>query len=139
MSFVIAMPDVLTTAATGLENIGTALGAANSAAAGPTTGLLAAGADEVSEAVAAVFDTHAQAYQAISARAAAFHARFVQALSAGAGAYAGTEAANASPMQSVEQDLLAVINAPTEALLGRPLIGDGTNGGPGQAGGPGGL
>jgi PPE-repeat protein len=41
----------------------------------------------------------------------------------------------------VERDVLGVINAPTNYLLGRPLIGDGTNGAPGtgRAGGPGGF
>ena len=48
-------------------------------------------------------------------------------MSVGAGAYAATEASNASPLQTLEQDVLAVINAPTETFLGRPLIGDGTN------------
>ena len=37
---------------------------------------------------------------------------------------AAAEAANASPLQLVEQ----LINAPSQALLGRPLIGDGANG-----------
>ncbi len=50
--------------------------------------LLAAGADEVSAAVAAVFSSYAQQYQALSAAAAAFHDQFVRALAAGAGAYA---------------------------------------------------
>ncbi|WP_140032002.1 PE domain-containing protein, partial [Mycobacterium tuberculosis] len=65
----------------------------------------------------------------------AFHDQFVRALAAGAGAYAGAEAAN------VEQQLLNAINAPTLALLGRPLIGNGADGSPGtgQAGGPGGI
>ncbi len=38
---------------------------------------LAAGADEVSVAVAALFSGHAQAYQSVSARAALFHAQLV--------------------------------------------------------------
>ena len=61
-------------------------------------------------------------------------------MSVGAGAYAATEAANASPLQTLEQDVLAVINAPTETFLGRPLIGDGTNAavGSGKNGGDGG-
>jgi hypothetical protein len=59
---------------------------------------------------------------------AAFHDQFVQTLSAAGGAYTAGEGANASPLQTVEQDVLGVINAPTNALLGRPLIGNGTNG-----------
>src|SRR5436309_344506 len=58
---------------------------------------------------------------------------------------AGTEqlaaAASTSPFQTVIDDVLGVVNAPTNFLLGRPLIGDGTNGvaGTGQAGGDGGI
>ncbi|MGV7705393.1 PGRS repeat-containing protein, partial [Mycobacterium kansasii] len=38
------------------------------------------------------------------------------------------EAVNANPLQSVERELLGAINAPTNTLLGRPLIGDGAAG-----------
>jgi hypothetical protein len=141
MSFVIGQPGLMATAATDLANIGSAMTEANAAAAGQTTAVLAAGADDVSAAMAALFGMHAQSYQALGAQAAAFHQQFVQALSAGAGAYASSEAANVSPLQTVKQDLLGVINAPTEALLQRPLIGNGTNGAPGtgQNGGAGGI
>jgi PE family len=86
MSFVIAAPEALTAAATDLTNIGSTIGAATAAAAAPTTSVLAAGADEVSTAVAALFGAHAQSYQALGARAAAFHEQFVQALTTGSGA-----------------------------------------------------
>ena len=82
MSFVIAAPEFMAAATTDLQNIGSAVSAANAAAAGPTTGMLAAGADEVSAAVASLFSGHGQAFQALSAQAAAFHAQFVRALSA---------------------------------------------------------
>lgn len=76
-------------------------------------------------------------------QAAAFHAQLAQALSESAGAYAAAEAANTSPLQTLEQDLLGVINLPTDVVIGRPLLGDGANGytnahgvgTPGQAGG----
>ncbi len=122
MSFVIAVPELVTTAASNLAEIGSALTAVNAAAALPTTGIVAAAADEVSAAIAALFGAHAQAFQAISAQAAAFHDQFVQTLSRGAGSYASAESANA------EQTLLNAINAPTQVLLGRPLIGNGANG-----------
>ena len=64
----------------------------------PTSGVLAAGGDEVSAMVAALFSSHAQAYQALSAQAASFHAQFVQLMNTGASRYALTEAANASPL-----------------------------------------
>ncbi|MGO9384934.1 MAG: PE family protein, partial [Mycobacterium sp.] len=143
MSFVMATPEMLATAATGAAGIGSTISAANAAAAAPTTAVLAAAADEVSAAIADLFGTHGQAYQALSAQAAAFHSQFVQALNSGAGAYAAAEAASASPLQALQQDVLGVINAPTEALVGRPLIGNGANGqtvnGVGQPGGRGGI
>ncbi|OPE46979.1 hypothetical protein BV508_23775, partial [Mycobacterium intermedium] len=115
-------------ATTDLAHIGAALTQANSAAAPSTTGLLAAGADEVSTAIAALFGSHAQAYQALSAEAEAFHAQFVQLVKSGATSYATAEAGNAGSLQMVEQQLLGAVNAPTNALLGRPLIGDGAAG-----------
>ncbi len=79
MSFVIATPDVVTAAATDLAGIGSTVSAANAAAAGRTTGILEAAADEVSAAVTALFGAHAQEYQAASAQASAFHDQFVRA------------------------------------------------------------
>ncbi|WP_231752498.1 PE family protein, partial [Mycobacterium gordonae] len=121
--------------ATTLAGIGSSLTAANTAAAAATTKVLPAGFDEVSAAVAALFGTRAQTYQAVRTQAEAFHTQFVQALNAGAGAYGAAESTN------VGQLLLDVINAPTQALLGRPLIGDGATGAPGSGanGGDGGL
>jgi PE-PPE domain/PE family/PGRS repeats len=149
MSYLVAAPEFLASAATDLSNIGSTLSAANAAAAATTTEVVAAGADEVSAGIAALFGVQGQAYQTLSAQAAAFHEQFVQTLTAGAGSYASAEAANlaafaANPAQSIEQDLLNAINAPTQALLGRPLIGNGANGttnaqGVGTPGGPGGV
>ena len=50
--------------------------------------------------MAALFGSHAQAYQALSAQAAAFHSQFVQVVHTGAGHYALTEATNAFPLQA---------------------------------------
>ncbi|WP_373175693.1 PE family protein, partial [Mycobacterium marinum] len=139
MSYLVAVPEMLASAALDLDNIGSTITAANAAAAAPTTAVLAAGADEISAAVAALFTGHAQAYQWLGAQAGAFHSQFIQALTGSGIAYAGAEAANASPLQTAAQELLAVINTPTQTLLGRPLIGNGADGAPGQAGGDGGL
>ncbi len=128
MAYLTVFPDMLAGAAGDLVGIGSQLAAANTAAIGPTTTVLAAGADEVSAAIAAVFSGHGQAYQVLSAQVAAFHQRFVEALNAGAQSYVGAEAANATPLQTLEQDALGIINAPTQALVGRPLIGNGANG-----------
>ncbi len=139
MSFVIAEPELVGAAATDLANIGSTIRAANGAAALPTLGVLAPGVDEVSTQIAGLFGAHAQAYQALSSQAATFHQQFVQLLQAGANTYSSAEAANASPLQTLKQEILGVINAPTEALLDRPLIGNGANattrGGSGQDGG----
>ena len=83
MSFVTAAPEALAAAAGNLAGIESALSAANAAARADTTAVLAAGADEVSAAIAAAFSGHAQGYQALSAQAAAFHDQFVQTLTGG--------------------------------------------------------
>jgi hypothetical protein len=145
MSFVFAMPEFVSAAASDLANIGSIIGSANAAALGPTSGVLAAGADEVSATIAALFDAHAQAYQALSAQAALFHQQFVQLMSGGAAQYAMTEAANASPLQTVGQGVTSGVSAPVQAVAGAPPAGNsatgilttGTGGGP-VAFGPGG-
>jgi PE family len=120
MSFVLAAPEAMAAAATNLQSIGSALTAAHSAAGAPTTNLLAAAEDEVSAAIASLFGTHAQEYQALSAQATAFHDRFVQSLGLAAGSYAAAEAASTSPL-----DALGVFS-PWKTLTGRPLFGNGT-------------
>jgi hypothetical protein len=144
MSFVIAAPEIVAGTATDLASLGSRINAAQAAAAAPTTGILAAAEDEVSAAIAALFSQQGSAYQALSAQAAAFHTQLVQTLNAGAGAYAAAEAANTTPLQALEANVLAVINTPTELTLGRPLIGNGTDGittaqGVGKPGGAGGI
>jgi hypothetical protein len=144
MSFVIAAPEMVTDAAKNLASIGSTISAANATAAAPTTAVLAAAGDEVSAAIATLFSEHASAYQTLSAQAATFEAQFVQALSGASSAYAATEAASVSPLEILQDDILAVINAPTNLVLGRPLLGAGTNGttnsqGVGTAGGAGGV
>ncbi|MEG7364356.1 PE family protein, partial [Pseudomonas citronellolis] len=90
---------------------------------------------EVSAAIAALFGAHAESYQALSTRAMAFHADFARVVAGSGNLYTAAEAFNA------EQVLLGLINAPTQALFGRPLIGNGADGAPdsGQSGGAGGL
>ncbi|WP_261864699.1 PE family protein, partial [Mycobacterium marinum] len=139
-SFVIATPEFLTAAANDLSGIGDAVRAATGAVAPSTTAIAPLAGDEVSAAVTRMFGAYAQEFQTLSARMEQFHTDFVRALLTGAGAYSGAEAANASPLQTLEQDLLAGINAPSQMLTGRPLIGNGANGvdGTGAAGGDGG-
>jgi triacylglycerol lipase len=108
MSYVVAVPEFVASAATDLSNIASSLSAAHAAAAVPTTAVVAAAGDEVSAAIAALFSSHAQGFQALGAQAAAFHAQFVQTLTGAAGAYAAAEATNASPLAVFEQAVLGV-------------------------------
>ncbi|WP_141769267.1 PE family protein, partial [Mycobacterium tuberculosis] len=122
MSYMIAVPDMLSSAAGDLASIGSSINASTRAAAAATTRLLPAAADEVSAHIAALFSGHGEGYQAIARQMAAFHDQFTLALTSSAGAYASAEATN------VEQQVLGLINAPTQALWGRPLIGNGADG-----------
>ncbi|OIN81545.1 PE family protein [Mycobacterium malmoense] len=106
MSFVSTVPEVVTDAAVNLAGVGSTLEQATVAAAGPTTTLTAAAADEVSTAISQLFGAYGQQFQTLSAQAAAFHNEFVSLLSGGAAAYLSTEVANA------EQSLLNAVIAP---------------------------
>ncbi|WP_139836852.1 PE family protein, partial [Mycobacterium szulgai] len=140
MSYVFAAPELVAVAAAELTDIGSAVNAAAGSAAASTTQLMTAAADEVSTQIAALFSSHGTQFQALNAHAAAFHDQFLRNLNASANSYALAEAANAGPLQAIEQGLLGVINAPTQLLVGRPLIGDGANATtPGGRGGDGGL
>ncbi len=88
----------------------------------------------MSAAIAGLFSEHGRQYQVLAGRVAGFHEQFSAVLAASAGGYAGAEA-------SAAQGLLDAVNAPSVAVTGRALIGNGANGasgGVGQAGGDGG-
>ncbi|ORV92759.1 hypothetical protein AWC11_07545 [Mycobacterium interjectum] len=126
MSFVVVGADAMETAAADVAQIGSALSAGNLAAAIPTTELAAAGADEVSAAVAALFGAHAQQYQAAAARAATYSEQFARTLSAAAASYAATEAGIATSMRgplgaATAAPLAGPINAIVEAFDNSPL------------------
>jgi triacylglycerol lipase len=108
VSYVVALPETMSAAATDVASIGSAVAAANQSVAGATTQVLTAAEDEVSAAIAEFFSLHGQGFQALSAQATAFHQQFVQTLSGAAGAYTAAEAANASPLAAFEQALLGV-------------------------------
>ncbi|WP_415624202.1 PE family protein, partial [Mycobacterium intermedium] len=141
MSFLTTAPGALAQAARQLAGIGSSVQEASAAAAGVTTAIGAAGADEVSTAIALLFSGHATEYQAIEAQVAAYHEQFLLAIGGASRSYAAAETLNAVTLwQDVERSVLGAINAPTLALLGRPLIGDGANATtPGGNGGDGGL
>jgi PE family len=127
MSFVFATPESVAAAASDLANIGSTISSANAAALGPTSGVLAAGADEVSATIAALFDAHSQAYQALSAQAALFHQQFVQLMGGGAEQYALAEAQNASPLEAVGQGVMSGISAPVQAMAEAAPVSNGAS------------
>jgi hypothetical protein len=141
MTFVTAAPEMMASSASELARVGSTLGAANAVAVGPTTALMPAGADEVSAAIVSLFSSHGRQFQALSAQAGAYHAKFVQALNSAGSAYAAAEAANASPLAAVVSGAQSLaVFSPVAMATGRPLIGNGANGaaGTGQAGAAGG-
>lgn len=96
MSFLAVTPELVASATADLLGIRSVLDAAQTAAAAPTTNVLAAAADEISTALARMFAGHGQDFQTMNGLAGAFHRDFLQALSAGAGRYLATEALNAN-------------------------------------------
>jgi hypothetical protein len=114
MSILSITPDTVVEASGNLQNLGAALRSANAAAASQTTAISAPAADEVSAAITSLLGTHAQEFQALSTKAAAFHDEFVNLLNGGAAQYLNTELTNA------QQTLTNTVNAPARALLGQP-------------------
>jgi hypothetical protein len=114
MTSLLTQPQLITTAATDVADIRSAIGAAKAAAAGPTTGLAAAAADEVSAATAKLFGAYAQEYQSVLAQAGVFHEEFAAALASAGNAYAAAEAANASAISGA----LGQLTAPIRSLFG---------------------
>jgi hypothetical protein len=122
MTSLITQPQIMATAAADASAIGSALNEAKAAAAGPTTGRVAAAEDEVSAVAAQFFGAYGQEYQALLHQAAAFHDRFVATLADAGNAYAQAEAqiagalgltgASASPVfRAVTQAADPVVNA----------------------------
>jgi hypothetical protein len=103
MTYVISEPQIMAAVATDVERIASAIIAANAAAAGPTSGLLAPAADEVSTAITNLFGAYSREYQAVANHAAAFHNEFVRTLGAAGNAYANTEGANTAAIGGTSQ------------------------------------
>ncbi|WP_160040571.1 PE family protein [Mycobacterium interjectum] len=128
MSYVITVPDAVQGAAQDLAGIRASLTEA-AAAAGPTTGIAASAGDEVSIAIASLFGSAGQQFQALNAQAQAFHAEFETLLSAGAAAYVGAEAANAGQVLSMPAAAVPAATYRTFNLLNGALdINIGTGG-----------
>ena len=115
MSYVIAAPEMMASAATDLAGIGSTLSEVHMAAAASTVALVPAAADEVSAGVAHLFSQYAEDYHALAGQAAAFHEQFVHNLKASAGAYTSAEAANAAALKV--PPFVSTLTADVRALL----------------------
>ncbi len=118
MEFVVAAPEMLESTAASAERLRSAISSARANAAGSTTGLLAAAEDEVSGAVAKLFDSYGQQYQALVAQAEAFQSEFSRALAAAGNAYTQGEATNAAAIGGGVSNALKALAAPVQTLLG---------------------
>jgi hypothetical protein len=104
-SYVITEPQIMAAVATDVEGIGSAISTASADAAGPTSGLLAPAADEVSAAITNLFGAYGREYQAVVRHAAAFHDEFTRALAAAGNAYASAERVNTATLGATAQTL----------------------------------
>ena len=101
MALVSARPDLMVGVAQDLAALERGWGQAATAASTSAEVLAAAGADEVSVAIAETFATFGRQFQAVTVAASASYTDFARTLVDGAGAYAATEARNvAQAMQS---------------------------------------
>ena len=114
MSYVITEPDVVKGAAQDLAGIRASLADAAATVSGPTTGIVAAGQDEVSIAIASLFGNAGRQFQVLNAQAQAFHAEFESLLGAGAAAYVSAEAANVAQIAGGGQVAAAALPAQAE-------------------------
>jgi PE family/PPE-SVP subfamily C-terminal region len=139
MSHVTTAPAALAAAATQLEGVGTSFATESSAAAGSTTAIAPAAADEVSILQSSAFSTYGQLYQTVSAQAQAIHQQFVNLLQQSSGSYQETEGANqagtaASALSNAtngastaaadpaQGGITGAINSLTSFLSGLPLV-----------------
>jgi hypothetical protein len=114
MTYVLTQVPAVAAAAADVTAIGSAISAANTTAAGATTGVAAAAGDEVSAAAATLFTSYAREYQALLTQAGAFHDEFAAALAATGSAYSQTEAEASTA--------LGALTAPVQNSLA-PLTG----------------
>jgi PE-PPE domain/PE family len=107
------VPEELASAAQDVGNIGARLEEANAAAALPTSGILPAGADEVSAAITPLFNNQSAIYQELAAQGKAFRQQFAQLLAEGGTAY--TEAEQAA-FQAL-RDAITELESPLDPLF----------------------
>ncbi|OBK96447.1 hypothetical protein A5645_08335 [Mycobacterium asiaticum] len=119
MSLVVA-PDWIESAAQELAGIRSALTEVSESIAASTTAIAPAAADEISAAIARIFGEFGEEFQIISAQTRAFHTGIVDLLGSTAGAYAGTETANA--VQVVTNSVSSALAPPAAPLPGMPAL-----------------
>jgi PE family/PPE-SVP subfamily C-terminal region len=122
MSHVTTAPAAIAAAAAQLEGVGTSFATESSAAAGSTTAVSPAAADEVSMLQSGVFSTYGQLYQTVSAQAQGIHQQFVSLLQSSSGSYQETEGANqagtaASSLSGVSSSALSTAADPAQGGL----------------------
>lgn len=143
MSFVVAAPEEVAAAAGNLASIGSTLREVTAAAAGQTTAITTAAADDVSLAISEMFGTYGQQFQALSAEAASFHNGFVSLLNGGAAAYLGAEIANAQQTMNTASiatsSAVGSFTASSAAAASTPILGGLLGGSTGSGGLLGGL
>ena len=123
MSTLLVQPQLVSTAAANVADIGSTINAATAAAAAPTSSVVAAAGDEVSVSVSALFDTYAQDYQALLKKAAAFHEQFAAALASANAAYLGAEAEAQTLLFSPSPGGGGVADPPGLTALTQPTVG----------------
>ena len=101
MTSVVVEPQFMAAAADEIANIESLISQAQTAAAGPTTGVIAAAQDEVSAITANLFNSFGKEYQALISQAGAFQAEFAQLLAGGGFSYAQAESEAAAGLGSL--------------------------------------
>ncbi len=134
-----ATPEALAAAASDVAGIGSALGEASAAAAGPTTAVVAAAEDGVSAQIAVLLSGHGLGFQQVSAQLSTFHDQFVQALTSGAGAYSAAETTAVRALTNAVAAPAAAVSNASNGLASAAAKVEGALSGGGGFGLPGGT
>ncbi|OBG39405.1 PE-PPE domain-containing protein [Mycobacterium sp. E3198] len=118
MAYVQAQPQAIVTTAADVAALGSMLDEAGATTAARTTGVAAAAADEVSAAVAGLFNAYGQQWRALIGRVATLHGDFAQALAAAGNAYATTEAAGRAAFAATGGLTTGAADPPVTFVLG---------------------
>ncbi|AYE96881.1 PE family protein [Mycobacterium paragordonae] len=140
MASVLVSPELLAAATVDLADLESTLRSVNVLAALPTSQVVSASADEISQAVATFFAEHGQQYQQAAEQFSISYEQFRVRILETAREYAAAETALAKYLVS---NVSHLINDPVLQATGRPLFGDGADGyttaqGVGTPGGAGG-